>query len=72
MDPVDLKQKYFGKWFLQRCAERKSVFSVIVETEVLSFNRAGIFNSHNSRVWTKVNSRSQPRQADKSFHCGMF
>jgi hypothetical protein len=45
----------FCQWLLQKIDEEPSFLSIVLTTDEAGFTRDGVFNSHNTHIWSEEN-----------------
>ena len=48
----------FARWYLQQCETHPEFSSLVLFTDEASFTRTGMFNTHNSHVWSQDNTHA--------------
>ena len=55
----------FAHWYLEMCARDPHFPDTLLFTDVVTFTREGIFNSHNSHVWSTDNPHATSTHASQ-------
>jgi hypothetical protein len=45
----------FCQWLLQKIDEEHNFLSIVLTTDEAGFTRDGVFNSHNTHIWSEEN-----------------
>jgi hypothetical protein len=55
LKPEDPRRIAFCQWLLQKIDEEPNFLSIILTTDEAGFTRDGVFNSHNTHIWSEEN-----------------
>lgn len=56
LEPADFAPRLtFARWYLQMCTRDRRFPSYIMFTDEATFTREGVFNSHNTHMWSEEN-----------------